>query len=158
LVLDRADYWIQHGGHSGGGVAGIAYRTEEEEGTSMKTLRQLAREFVIFGLVAGFVGGVVGFVSQYRELHPQTLLQPGETLGPVVQAPADPLDKLGTRAKPAFDPYAGIATPIAAPPRPSVWKNAGDYLLVIGWTGLIGMLVGFALWVFYRTVRFAVKG
>jgi hypothetical protein len=45
------------------------------------------------------------------------------------------------------------------PPAPvSLWKNADAYLIAAGFAAAMGALVGVALWVLYRTVRFAVKG
>jgi hypothetical protein len=41
---------------------------------------------------------------------------------------------------------------------PSAWKNMGVYLFAAGFAAAMGALVGVALWILYRTVRFAVKG
>ncbi len=41
---------------------------------------------------------------------------------------------------------------------PSPWKNAGAYLFAAGFAAAMGAFVGVALWILYRTVRFAAKG
>ncbi len=56
----------------------------------MNTVRKLAREIVIFGLAAGFIGVVVGLAIEHRELHPRVSSD---------KAKAEPI-------KPQFDPNA----------------------------------------------------
>jgi hypothetical protein len=73
-------------------------------------------------------------------------LRPGESLAPPC------MQGIGVNPR----EIVPDTNPPVAPVSP--WTNAGAYLFAAGFAAAMGALVGVALWILYRTVRFAVKG
>jgi hypothetical protein len=142
-------------------------------------MRKLAREAVIFMLLMPIVAFAGSFIYLYHDAHKSAAIL-GLPHGAVVVVPIppvspDPLDTLGTSANPPVfnpaapyqstkpptpesDPYADIATPIGGTNTSIPPKSTSDLLGDSVVFGLYGFPLGLGLWMFYRVVRFAIKG
>ena len=115
-------------------------------------MRKLAREAVIFMLLAPVVVFVGSFAYLYHAHKPARL----SGIAP------DPLDALGIRADNPSADLGAVAVPKKssnAPDAPNksltpVLELLKESLLI----GLYGFPAGLGFWAFYRTVRFAIKG
>jgi hypothetical protein len=113
----------------------------------MTAIRRLARQIVIFALVAGVAGAFakVGATYYYDRSRERSF------------AVAAGLDPSKTYRKCSIPVESAQACPADA------WTTIGatshtDYALGFFRYGAFGSLMGVALWIFYRLVRFAVKG
>ncbi len=122
----------------------------------MKTIRRLARELVIFALVAAFVGGIVGVVMQHHT-DQQSAASPNGFVPPAGTS-------LATPQPDPYAPYGGKAFPTRpqppAPPIPPAKPplDVAAYAFMAAGYASLGALGGIVLWLGYRIIRFAIKG